>query len=140
MLPFGTKISSPFWKIYFILQSLSYTKIDVVRSSSKTENTLSLSTSLFIAIRFFILSAHYRMQINFSKEVLDSAKASVERLYNAIGNLENLLDEVSVESLNEEENKFNFNELIDKAVNETNTLVIKSSKHIDLFNQTDDIF
>ena len=40
----------------------------------------------------------------------------------------------------EEENKFNFNELIDKAVNETNTLVIKSSKHIDLFNQTDDIF
>ena len=37
-------------------------------------------------------------------------------------------------------NKFNFNELIDKAVNETNTLVIKSSKHIDLFNQTDDIF
>lgn len=40
----------------------------------------------------------------------------------------------------EEEKKFNFEELIDKAVSETNTLVIKSSKHIDLFNQTDDIF
>ena len=40
----------------------------------------------------------------------------------------------------EEENKFNFEELIEKAVNETNTLVLKSSKHIDLFNQNDDIF
>ena len=29
---------------------------------------------------------------------------------------------------------------IEKAVNETNTLVLKSSKHIDLFNQNDDIF
>ena len=40
----------------------------------------------------------------------------------------------------EEENKFNFDELIEKAVNETNTLVIKSNKHLDLFDQTDDIF
>ncbi|MBE6047795.1 MAG: cysteine--tRNA ligase [Clostridium sp.] len=54
-------------------------------------------------IRFFMLSAHYRIQINFSKDLLDSAKASVERLYNAIGNLENLLDEVSVEKMTEEE-------------------------------------
>ena len=57
-------------------------------------------------IRFFMLSAHYRAQINFSKELLDSAKASVERLYNAIGNLENLLEEVSVDKMNEEEKKY----------------------------------
>ena len=57
-------------------------------------------------IRFFMLSAHYRMQINFSKELLDSAKASVERLYNTIGNLENLIDEVSREEMNEEEKKY----------------------------------
>ena len=50
-------------------------------------------------IRFFMLSAHYRIQINFSKDLLDSAKASVERLYNAIGNLENLLDEVATENM-----------------------------------------
>ena len=54
-------------------------------------------------IRFFMLSAHYRIQINFSKELLDSAKASVERLYNTIGNLENLIDEVSREKMNDEE-------------------------------------
>lgn len=57
-------------------------------------------------IRFFMLSAHYRIQINFSKELLDSAKASVERLYNTIGNLENLIDEVSRENMNEEEKDY----------------------------------
>lgn len=54
-------------------------------------------------IRFFMLSAHYRAQINFSKELLDSAKASVERLYNGISNLENLLDEVVNEKMNDDE-------------------------------------
>ncbi|WP_315081841.1 cysteine--tRNA ligase [uncultured Clostridium sp.] len=57
-------------------------------------------------IRFFMMSAHYRIQINFSKDLLDSAKASVERLYNAIGNLENLIDEVSIETMREEEIKY----------------------------------
>ncbi len=57
-------------------------------------------------IRFFMLSAHYRVQINFSKELLDSAKASVERLYNTIGNLENLIDEASREDMNEEEKEY----------------------------------
>ncbi|WP_300346585.1 cysteine--tRNA ligase [Clostridium sp.] len=54
-------------------------------------------------IRFLMLSAHYRQQLNFSEDLLDSAKASVERIYNAIGNLENLIDEVSREEMNEEE-------------------------------------
>ena len=57
-------------------------------------------------IRFFMLSAHYRTQINYSKELLDSAKASVERLYNTIGNLENLIVEVSREDMNEEEKEY----------------------------------
>jgi cysteinyl-tRNA synthetase len=57
-------------------------------------------------IRFFMLSGHYRTQINFSVELLDSAKASVERLYNAIGNLENLLDEAYLEELKEEEKAY----------------------------------
>ena len=42
-------------------------------------------------IRFLMLSGHYRIQLNFSNDLLESAKASVERLYNAIGNLENLI-------------------------------------------------
>ena len=54
-------------------------------------------------IRFFMLSAHYRIQINFSKELLEAAKASVERLYNAISNLESLHEEVKTEEMNQNE-------------------------------------
>ncbi|WP_195987004.1 cysteine--tRNA ligase [Clostridium sp. D53t1_180928_C8] len=57
-------------------------------------------------IRFLMLSGHYRIQLNFSNELLESAKASIERLYNAIGNLENLILEVKVEKMNDEEVKY----------------------------------
>lgn len=57
-------------------------------------------------IRFFMMSAHYRIQINFSKELLDSAKASMDRLYNAVSNLENLIEEVSKEEMNEKEKDY----------------------------------
>ncbi|MGG7096828.1 cysteine--tRNA ligase [Clostridium sardiniense] len=57
-------------------------------------------------IRFLMLSCHYRIQLNYSEDLLESAKASVERLYNAIGNLENLIDEVSRTEMNEEEKKY----------------------------------
>lgn len=57
-------------------------------------------------IRFLMLSAHYRTQLNFSKELMESAAASMERLYNAVSNLENLLEEVSTATMKEEENKY----------------------------------
>ncbi len=57
-------------------------------------------------IRFLMLSGHYRIQLNFSTELLDSAKASIERLYNAIGNLESLMTEVKLEAMTEEEKKY----------------------------------
>ncbi len=41
-------------------------------------------------IRFFMLSSHYRSPINYSADVLESAKAGLERLYTAKGNLEYL--------------------------------------------------
>lgn len=58
------------------------------------------------AIRFLMLSGHYRIQINFTKELLDSAKSSIERLYNCINNLENLKNEVSRKEINEEEDGY----------------------------------
>lgn len=58
------------------------------------------------AIRFLMLSGHYRIQINFTKELLDSAKSSIERLYNCINNLENLKNEVSRKEINEEEKNY----------------------------------
>ena len=57
-------------------------------------------------IRFLMLSGHYRIQLNFSSDLLESAKASVERLYNAIGNLENLISEVKNEKITDEEVKY----------------------------------
>lgn len=57
-------------------------------------------------IRFLMLSGHYRIQLNFSQDLLESAKASIERLYNAIGNLESLMTEVKIEAMTEEEAKY----------------------------------
>ncbi|MEA4826931.1 MAG: cysteine--tRNA ligase [Clostridium sp.] len=57
-------------------------------------------------IRLFMLSAHYRTPLNFSDELLESTKSSNERLYNAIGNLERLLDEVKIDKLTEEEKNY----------------------------------
>jgi cysteinyl-tRNA synthetase len=54
-------------------------------------------------VRLFMLSAHYRTPLNFSEDLLDSAKSSNERLYNAIGNLERLLEEVKVDKIVEDE-------------------------------------
>ena len=57
-------------------------------------------------IRFLMLSAHYRVQLNFSDDLLESAKASIERLYNAVANLENLISEVKIEKMNDEESSY----------------------------------
>ena len=57
-------------------------------------------------IRFLMLSGHYRTQINFSQELLDSAKSSVERLYNCINNLENLTNEVKKDKIDAEEETY----------------------------------
>lgn len=43
------------------------------------------------AVRFFLLSAHYRTPINFSREVMDHNVHALERLYNSKKNLEFLL-------------------------------------------------
>jgi cysteinyl-tRNA synthetase len=57
-------------------------------------------------IRFFMMSAHYRIQINFSKELLESAKSSLDRLYNTVSNLENLMDEATKEKMDEKETEY----------------------------------
>lgn len=57
-------------------------------------------------LRLFMLSGHYRTQINFSIELLESTKSGLDRLYNAISILENLLDEVKIEQLTEDEKRY----------------------------------
>lgn len=43
-------------------------------------------------VRLFMLSAHYRSPINFSKELIEQNKNAIERLYNAKNNLIHLMD------------------------------------------------
>ncbi|MBM7869578.1 cysteinyl-tRNA synthetase [Clostridium pascui] len=57
-------------------------------------------------VRLFMLSGHYRTQLNFSEESLEASKAAIERLYNAISNLENLLEEVKVEVASDSEREY----------------------------------
>lgn len=57
-------------------------------------------------LRLFMLSGHYRTQINFSQELLDSAKSGLDRIYNCLNNLENLLDEVKEEKITPSENEY----------------------------------
>lgn len=54
-------------------------------------------------IRLFMLSGHYRTQINFSQELLESAKSALYRIKNAISNLLNLSNETKVSKISEEE-------------------------------------
>lgn len=50
-------------------------------------------------IRFFILSAHYKAPINFSKEALESSKKSLDRIKNCIKNLNHLINNLNQENL-----------------------------------------
>ncbi len=50
-------------------------------------------------IRFFMLSAHYRSPINFSKTLMESAKASLERIYNCLSDMKFAAEKAPVREL-----------------------------------------
>lgn len=54
-------------------------------------------------LRLFLLSAHYRTPINFSREVMDHTRAGLERLYNGKKNLEYLRDKSEEKDLDEKD-------------------------------------
>ena len=56
----------------------------------------------YAAIRYFILSAHYKSPVNFSAEILAQAQSSVQRLYNCEENLRFLLKNAEGEITAEE--------------------------------------
>lgn len=55
-------------------------------------------------IRFFMLSAHYRSPLNFSDALVESSKASLGRILNAVSNLEDCLEKAKERVLSEDEN------------------------------------
>ena len=57
-------------------------------------------------VRIFMLAAHYRNPVNFSKELLEQAKSSLERLYNARNNAQYLMGKTIVKVQEKEEIKW----------------------------------
>ena len=57
------------------------------------------------AVRMFMLGAHYRSPINFSREMIEQAKASLDRLYTARDHYAFLLDNAQDSELGEKENE-----------------------------------
>ncbi len=57
-------------------------------------------------IRLFMLSAHYRSPINFSKALMEAAKSSSERVYNCLENLEFLGEKATQTNIAEAENEY----------------------------------
>ena len=56
-------------------------------------------------LRLFMLSAHYRSPLNFSKELMDSAKASLDRILTAFEHLREMLPKAEERALSDKENE-----------------------------------
>ena len=73
----------------------AFLNIDNTKMSKSLGNFFTVreaaETYGYEAIRFFMLSAHYRSPINYSRESLTQAQAALERLYTAVSNLEFLI-------------------------------------------------
>lgn len=54
-------------------------------------------------IRFFMLSAHYRSPINFSKDLMDSAKSALDRIYTCMETLKFLSENSPTDTIKYEE-------------------------------------
>lgn len=82
-------------------------------------------------IRFFILTNHYRMPVEFNKEALDSAKAGSIRLINSVAGIKktNALDDSSIEE---------FKCAMDDDLNTSKALAVLFSLS-DKFKKTNDI-
>ncbi|MBQ6000200.1 MAG: cysteine--tRNA ligase [Clostridia bacterium] len=86
-----------------------YINVDNVKMSKSLGNFFTVRDASKVygyeVIRFFMLSAHYRSQINYSAETLEQAKAGLERLYNCKNNLLFLRDRAANGELTEAESK-----------------------------------
>ncbi len=83
--------------------------------------------------RFLILSAHYRSPINFSRELLESAKNGLDRLYTGKNNLEYLIENADDKDPTVDEEKWlenlklykdRFNEAVDDDFNTADGIAV----------------
>ena len=88
-------------------QSVSYINVDDQKMSKSLGNFFTVreigEKYDLQVLRLFMLSAHYRSPLNFSAELMEASRNSLERIQNAVGNLNHLLANASAEELTEEE-------------------------------------
>ena len=70
-------------------------------------------------IRYFVLASHYRSPLNYSDQLLDNARSSLTRLYNALRGLD-----VSSASLIEDEAEAKFNKAMDDDFNTSEAIAV----------------
>ncbi len=85
----------------------AFLNIDNIKMSKslgnfKTVRQISEEYDLQV-LRFFMLSAHYRSPLNFSREMMDGAKASLDRILTATDNLRDCLSAAEERELTSEE-------------------------------------
>ena len=85
----------PFSRYWVLTGSLT---VDGVKMSKSLGNFLTIKDALRIyspeAIRFFVLSSHYRSPVDFSRDAILAAERGVERLHNTVRTLRKRLADV----------------------------------------------
>lgn len=88
----------------------AYLNVNNQKMSKSLNNFLTARDALekfdYEVIRFLMLSAHYRTQLNYSPELLESSNSALERIYNSIYNLESLLEKTAVNKLKDDEKEY----------------------------------
>lgn len=86
-------------------------QVDEVKMSKSLGNFFTIRDVLkqFDAetVRYFLLSSHYRSQLNYSNDNLEQARASLERLYTALRDIEPAQTFGDDERLHDFQNRFN---------------------------------
>ena len=84
-----------------------YINIDNVKMSKSLGNFFTVRDVLKVydgdVLRFFMLTSHYRSPINYSKDLLDSAKSSLDRIKNCKSSLDFSLQKSQDKEISQEE-------------------------------------
>ena len=84
-----------------------YINIDNVKMSKSLGNFFTVRDVLKVydgdVLRFFMLTSHYRSPINYSKDLLDSAKSSLDRIKNCKSSLDFSLQKSQNKEISQEE-------------------------------------
>lgn len=85
----------------------AFLKINNVKMSKSLGNFFTVRDIAakydLLVLRFFMLSAHYRNPLNFSEELMESAKSSLDRIVTAVENLTHLLENAHDGAITEDE-------------------------------------